>query len=145
MFNIDLMVFKTESLMLSTLAICWWSSLADPRILAFFSCLILSSLSFRHAMIFFWSAKDAGILDRASYFCLIVSSTTFSLANSCVHSSLRVANSLWISAGDSLRRSNVFLTGASLRLEMKNFWVSHRMCRKDVGRGFQKLIKKQIT
>ena len=30
-------------------------------------------------------------------------------------------------------------------LEIKNFWVSHRMCRKDVERGFYKLIKKQIT
>ena len=27
----------------------------------------------------------------------------------------------------------------------ENFWVSHRMCRKDVGRGFLILIKKQIT
>jgi len=31
------------------------------------------------------------------------------------------------------------------RLEMKIFWASYRMCRKDVGRGFEKLIKKQIT
>ena len=32
---------------------------------------------------------------------------------------------------------DVFLHNKALfRLEMKIFWVSHRMCRKDVGRGF---------
>jgi hypothetical protein len=39
--------------------------------------------------------------------------------------------------------------GYRLRLrlvrEKKIFWVSHQMCRKDVGRGFRILIKKQIT
>ena len=31
---------------------------------------------------------------------------------------------------------------ALFRLKIKIFWVSHRMCRKDVERGFYKLIKK---
>jgi len=44
--------------------------------------------------------------------------------------------------GSSFRPSAFY---ALFRLEIKNFWVSHRMCRKDIGRDFYILIKKQIT
>jgi hypothetical protein len=38
-----------------------------------------------------------------------------------------------------------FYVWALFRLEIKKLLMSHQICRKDVGKGFYKLIKKQIT
>jgi len=46
-------------------------------------------------MVFFWSAKDIEILDKASSFCLIVLSIIFSLANSYAKSPSLVLDNSW--------------------------------------------------
>ena len=65
-----------------------------------------------------WIKMSLSDCQQTSSFCLIMSSTIFSLASSCILSSLRV---------DSLRRSNVFLRRSNVFMKSRLFeffWAS---------------------